>query len=222
MRVALDATPLTLAGGGLRRYTLELSRALAAEFPADEFVLTSDQLPGAPRGFLDRRWWSWGLNRALTRAGVDVFHGTNFEVPYWPARPSVLTLHDLSPWIEAVRPANSGRVRRRTPLLIRLGIATMIVVPSDAVRLEAIARFGIRPDRIAAVHEAAAAVFRPVETRPAAPYANATRSASNSRPAPRATNGSRSFTPARWHCSIRPSTKASGCRLSRPCSAALR
>jgi glycosyltransferase involved in cell wall biosynthesis len=179
MRVALDATPLTLSTGGLRRYTGELSRALAEEFPADEFLLACDRpfpLPSnlaalpTPRGVFERRWWSWGLNRVLARERIDLFHGTNFEVPYWPARPSVLTLHDLSPWKEAVRPPLSRRVRSRAPLLIRLGIATMLIAPTEAVRREASARFRIHPDRIVAVPEAASAAFRRVEVSPAAPY----------------------------------------------------
>jgi glycosyltransferase involved in cell wall biosynthesis len=173
MRVALDATPLTLSSGGLRRYTFELSHALVEEFPDDEFRLACDQpfpsdlaaLP-MPRGFLERRWWSWGLNRALARERIDVFHGTNFEVPYSPMRPSVLTLHDLSPWVNPL----PGRVRTRAPLLIGLGIATMVIAPTEAVRREAIARFRIHPNRIVAIHEAASAAFRHVEVSPAAPY----------------------------------------------------
>ena len=43
MRVAIDATPLTLSSGGLRRYTQEISVALAENFPQDEFFLVSDQ-----------------------------------------------------------------------------------------------------------------------------------------------------------------------------------
>jgi len=43
MRVAVDATPLILSSGGLARYTLELSQALATEFPGDEYFLVSDQ-----------------------------------------------------------------------------------------------------------------------------------------------------------------------------------
>ena len=39
MRVAIDATPLTLSSGGLARYTAELSRALAELIPGDEFAL---------------------------------------------------------------------------------------------------------------------------------------------------------------------------------------
>ncbi|HEY1206648.1 MAG: glycosyltransferase family 1 protein [Bryobacteraceae bacterium] len=180
MRVALDATPLTLSNGGLRRYTAELSLALAEEFPADEFLLASDRkfpmppraLPNltaapGPRNAFERRWWSWGLNRMLARERIDVYHGTNFEVPYRPLRPSVLTLHDLSGW--KGYPC-SWRVRMRTPLLLRLGIATMVITPTEAVRREAIARFRLRPERVVAVPEAASPALQRVETRPGSPY----------------------------------------------------
>ncbi|HSB17578.1 MAG TPA: hypothetical protein VLE22_24220, partial [Bryobacteraceae bacterium] len=43
MKVAIDATPLTLSSGGIARYTAELSVALASLFPEDDFVLLSDQ-----------------------------------------------------------------------------------------------------------------------------------------------------------------------------------
>ncbi len=185
MRAGLDATPLSVCcGGGLRRYVAELSRALALEFPADAFFLASDQQFAAPenapanlsslplpRNPLERRWWLWGLDRALDSERADVFHGTNFEVPYRASRPSILTLHDLSPW----RDEDSGRpearrVRSRTPLLVRLGIATMVLTPTDAVRREAMDLFGVHPARIATVHEAAAAVFQPRSVTAPVPY----------------------------------------------------
>jgi len=232
VHVALDATPLTLAAGGLRRYTEELSRALAVNFPEDRFLLASDQeasiplvlrprsplpygrgsAPGrnrarkqaeepnradkaagsnhavsvqetvhaalnefpnlefgcGPRNAFERKWWLLGLNRELARERIDVFHGTNFEVPYVPLRPSVLTLHDLSPWRGASCPRNAARVRARTPWLIRLGIATMVVTPSEAIRREAIDRFGIHPARIVVVPLAASSVFQPVADASAA------------------------------------------------------
>ena len=49
--------------------------------------------------------------------------------PYVPLRPSVLTLHDLSPWMNREWHQGAGRVRKRTPHLIKLGIATMIRDP---------------------------------------------------------------------------------------------
>jgi hypothetical protein len=183
MRVAIDATPLTLSSGGLRRYTHELSVALAENFPQDEFFLVSDQrfgMPhtapinlrrgGGPRHPAERRWWLWGLDRELQRLEAGLFHGTDFAVPYVPRRPSVLTLHDLSPWMDAAWHSDADRVRQRTPLLIGLGLATMIVTPSEAVRKQAIERFRIHPDRIRAVPHAAAACFRPVAAQPGPPY----------------------------------------------------
>ena len=180
MRVAIEAASLGLSSGGLARYTSELSLALARSFPDDEFFLVSDQpfrMPagspsnlqrgGGPRNAMERRWWLWGLAREMSRLGADLVHGPDFAVPYIPRRPSVLTLHDLSPWMWR---RAAKRVRRRTPVLLELGIATMIVTPGEAVRKQAIERFRLRPERVVAVPEAAAAWFRPVATAPATPY----------------------------------------------------
>jgi glycosyltransferase involved in cell wall biosynthesis len=176
---ALDATPLTVPTGGVMRYTLELARALAATYPADEYWLLSDQpveMPVAanlhkgdgPRTAAERRWWLWGLNREMMRRKVEVFHGTDFSVPYIPRRPSVMTIHDLSPWLFK---DGSRRVRRRVPVLLRAHLPTMIITPSEAVRRAAIARFGIDQERVVAVPLAASSHFRFLETEPAArPY----------------------------------------------------
>jgi glycosyltransferase involved in cell wall biosynthesis len=180
--IALDATPLTVSTGGVARYTLELARALALEFPEDQYWLLSDQvfspplsLPpnlhcgSPPPSLLGRRWWLLGLDRELSRLQVDLFHGTDFSVPYLHRRPSVMTLHDLSPWTQS--DPGARRVRRRTPILLRLGLAAMVITPSQAVRREAIARFRLLPDRVVAIPLAASEDFRPVPVAPAAkPY----------------------------------------------------
>ena len=107
--IGLDATPLSVSSGGIGRYTLELARALAAEFPEDQYWLLSDQtfhvahdLPNlhtgnGPSNLVERKWWAWGLNQEMARHGVELFHGTDYAVPYLGHRPSVMTLHDLSP-----------------------------------------------------------------------------------------------------------------------------
>jgi glycosyltransferase involved in cell wall biosynthesis len=100
-----------------------------------------------------------------------VFHGTDFAVPYLSRCASVLTLHDLSPWATEPWRAASSRVRRRTPLLLRFGFATMIVTPTEAIRRSAIERFRLAPERVVATPLAAAACFRPANrVRPARPY----------------------------------------------------
>src|ERR1700730_18612409 len=147
MRVAIEAASLGLSSGGLARYTCELSLALARCFPDDEFFLVSDQpfhMPagapfnlkpgGGPRNAVERRWWLWGLTREMSRLGADLVHGPDFAVPYIPRRPSVLTLHDLSPWMDARWHHAAKRVRRRTPVLLDLGVATMVITPGDTVR----------------------------------------------------------------------------------------
>ncbi|MEI9973062.1 MAG: glycosyltransferase [Ignavibacteriota bacterium] len=167
----------------MARYTGELSLALARCFPDDEFVLLSDQpfrMPehapanlkrgGGPRNAAERRWWIWGLDREMHRLAVDLIHGPDFAVPYIPRRPSVLTLHDLSPWMDPAWHHGAKRVRRRTPLLLDR-IATMIVTPGDAVRRQAIDHFRLQPDRVVAVPEAPAPWLRRVPVPPpATPY----------------------------------------------------
>jgi glycosyltransferase involved in cell wall biosynthesis len=184
MKIALDATPLTVPSGGAKRYTEELSLALAANFPEDEFWLLSDQRfdpPSAalgnlktgrgPRNLLERRWWLWGLQGEVSRLGIDVFHGTDFAVPYLHVRPSVMTFHDLSPWMNPAWHANADRVHNRTPMLLRLGLATMVITPSEAVRRQALERFHLQAGRVVAVAHAASKHFRPVAaSREVPPY----------------------------------------------------
>ena len=54
-----------------------------------------------------KRWWLRGIRRAIVHAGAQIFHGTNFEVPYLASTPAILTIHDLSPL------ARSGVALRR-------------------------------------------------------------------------------------------------------------
>ena len=184
LRVAIDATPLTVPTGGIRRYVVELTRALALQFPEDDYLLLSDQAgwrlpdevarlpnvssPLPPATGWRRKWWSLGLPWALIREEVDVFHGSDFSVPYLPLRPSVLMIHDLSPWKPGgLAPGGSERIRSRTRRLAHL--ATMIVTTSEAIRREASAYFGLPPSVIAvtplAACEAMSPASRPIAAR---------------------------------------------------------
>ena len=176
MKVALDATPLVSGTGGVPRYVRELRAGLDRVGEGSEFVYVTDQnVPGAlgpGGGWLERKWWLAGLPMLLRREGFDVFHGTEFSVPYVPVCASVLSLHDLSPWMEASwHGAGVSRVRTRTPWLLRMGLATMVLTLSEAVRRRAIAKFGLRPERVVAVPLAASASLRPVAVAaPDEPY----------------------------------------------------
>ena len=185
MTFALDGTPLTEPTGGIARYTWELARSLAEQYPGDQYWLLSDQpfaMPldrppnlhsGArPRSPIDKRWWLWGLRHEMQRRGVELFHGTDFSVPYIPGgRPSVMTIHDLSPWMEKAWNHASTRVRNRTPQLLRLGLVTTVITPSEAVRRAVIEHFHLAPETVVAVPLAARELFHPVEPQPAdVPY----------------------------------------------------
>jgi glycosyltransferase involved in cell wall biosynthesis len=150
----------------------ELSVALAREFPEDVYTLMSDQpfeVPeGAPGNLVKfggakagSRWWLRGVRRAIRDAGAELFHGTNFEVPYWGSTPAAMTIHDLSPWRDRAWHDGATRVRRRTPWLVRLRRARVIITVSEAVRKEAIAHFGLRDETVRAVPLAASSDFAP-------------------------------------------------------------
>jgi len=108
----------------------------------------------------------------MQRRGAELFHGTDFSVPYLQrGRPSVMTVHDLSPWMDVAWNHASSRVRSRTPLLLRLGLASTVITPSDAVRRAVIERFQLSAESVVAVPLAARELFHPVEVAPArVPY----------------------------------------------------
>lgn len=183
MRILLDGGPLTVATGGIRRYVHELSVALAAENTEDEVHVVTDRpieglarLSGAgirvhaevPEGW-DRRWWLVGLPRLCRRLNATVFHGTDFTVPLLHRVPTVITIHDLSPWMNADWQPAAHRIRRRTPWMLRLGLADQVITVSEAVRGELLVRFRLSAERVHAIPLAADDRFRPVAARPPTP-----------------------------------------------------
>ena len=181
MRVGLDGYPLCEPLTGVGHYTFELARALAHAHPADQFELIApfdfhpsvfsqpdrDSLPNlrfvslglkSARG----RWWSFHLPRYLKRAALDLFHGTNYELPLWHARRTVLTVHDLSSLLypELHRKQLARRMRLRLPLAVRL--AKAIITPTEAVKRELCSHLRVKPGKVTAIHEAPRELFRPV------------------------------------------------------------
>ena len=97
------------------------------------------------------------------RNSLDVFHGTNFEVPLQKVCPTVVTIHDLS---MLLHPATQQKklVRRaqlRVPLMARA--ATMIITPTEGVRQEVHEHLKIPLDDIVAIAEAARDCFHPLK-----------------------------------------------------------
>src|SRR5204863_5741127 len=102
MRIGLDGYSLSEPLTGVGHYTFELARALALAYPADQFELVSpkpfhgsvaEHGPVANLSFINPKssslrghWWSVGLPMYARRAHLDLFHGTNFELPLWRRR----------------------------------------------------------------------------------------------------------------------------------------
>ena len=178
MRIGLDGYPLTEPRTGVGHYTFELALALALAHPLDQFELVSPKpfaesvaerapvsnlsLIKAKSSLIRGHWWSVGLPLYAKRAGLDLFHGTNFELPLWNRRRTVLTIHDLSPlrYPELHRPRLARRARVRLPLAAKL--ARAIITPTEAVKREVCSQFRLKPDKVSAIHEAPRSVFRPL------------------------------------------------------------
>lgn len=154
MRIALDGMPLASPLTGVGHYTAELARNLAVVAPSDSFTLIS------PSGLLKRRWWSLGLPLHLLRNSFDLFHGTNYEVPFWSRRPTVVTIHDLSLLLhpEVHEPQLVQRARWRLPLMAKS--ASKIITPSNSVKTEVCEAFEVNPDKVAVTPEAPRPAFR--------------------------------------------------------------
>ena len=92
--------------------------------------------------------------------GVDVFHapwidGALLRSPV----PQVITLHDVIPLRRRAEYLRTGLRFRLRYLAVQR--ATMVIVPTETVREEAIARLKLDPERVRAIGEAAATAFFP-------------------------------------------------------------
>lgn len=178
MRIGLDGIPLGNLKTGIGHYTFELTRSLARIAPSDEFELVSpfpfltelsnQELPANLRtqrvrvNLLSKRWWAVGLPAYVKRAGYNLFHGTNYDIPLWNRCPTVVTIHDLSVLLHPhLHPSRIvRRARRRLRVMARF--ATMIITATEAGKREVCAHLKIKSERVAVTPYAPRRSFRPV------------------------------------------------------------
>ncbi len=185
MRIGLDAIPLATPRTGVGHYTFELARHLALAAAEHDFQLVSpfpfdppiasEELPPnlqaiRPQiGPWRRRWFAVGLPLYLKQASIDLFHGTNYDVPLWSKCPSVLTIHDLS--LLLYGSTHVGRLvrrgRYRLPIMARRAAA--IITPSEAVKREVCQYLKMKPSKLFAVPLAARSIFHPVPAEESEP-----------------------------------------------------
>ena len=182
MHIGLDGLPLTAPKTGVGHYTFELARALACIEPASQFeIVYPSSFPaislaepnGAPLpanlkldrervGPLGRHWWSVGLPRYVSRSKLELFHGTNYDIPLWRRCATVVTIHDLSQLLhsETHEKRSVKRAQRRLPHMARA--ADAIITPTESVRRDVCEVLKVSPDKVFAIPEAARACFRPL------------------------------------------------------------
>jgi len=187
MRIGLDGYPLVWPKTGVAHYTLELALALARLAPEYSFELIApapyppevlehiNQFPNLravsiKTNLITRRWWAIGLPAFVRGAGLNLFHGTNYEVPLRNREQNVLTVHDLSvfSYPETHNRRIATRARRRLPIMLRS--AARIITPTEAVKRELIERFQITPDIVAVTPEAPRKAFHPMHKDDAAAF----------------------------------------------------
>ena len=184
MRIGLDGMPLTELKTGIGAYTFELARALAAQAPHDDFELvsphafqTSAMVDGKPANLslvyskpnaFPRRWWTFGLPSYIRRTSMELFHGTNFEVPLRGNCPTVVTIHDLSLLLHSSTHEARAvlRARLRLPRMARR--ATLVITDSESVRREVCERLDVAGDKVIAIPLAPQRGFAPVAPEVAA------------------------------------------------------
>ena len=181
MHLGLDGLPLTVPKTGVGHYTFELACALASLEPSSQLQIvypstypaisladhTSTPVPSNLQlrrvrvGLLGRHWWSTGLPRHIKRGKLNLFHGTNYDVPLWRPCATVLTIHDLSQLLhpETHEKRSVRRARRRLPHMAR--VADAIITPTESVRRDVCEVLKVRPEKVFAIPEAARACFRP-------------------------------------------------------------
>jgi glycosyltransferase involved in cell wall biosynthesis len=184
MKIGVDGIPLAQVKTGVGHYTFEIARGVSDAHASDEVQVVS-HLPFEPSAISDnsenlkfihepvnaatKHWWTLGLPLYIRSNSVDLFHGTNYDVPVWGGRPTVLTIHDLSlllfPQTHETR--RVSRAKRRLPTMARL--ATRIIVPTESVRGEVVEHLKTNPGKIAVIAEAPRRCFQRVPRQDAEP-----------------------------------------------------
>jgi glycosyltransferase involved in cell wall biosynthesis len=179
MKIGIDGVPLSEVRTGVGHYTFEITHHMARLYPLDKFELVS-HLPFHPSvssdldkqtnltlnptevNSLTRHWWTIGLPLYIKCHSLEVFHGTNYEVPVWGGCPTVLTIHDLSlllfPQTHEARRVR--RARLRLPFMSR--IASLIIAPTQSIKNDICNYLHVPADKVVVVPEAPRRCFLPV------------------------------------------------------------
>jgi glycosyltransferase involved in cell wall biosynthesis len=178
VRIAFDGTTLRPGRTGVGYYTEHLLRHLAREGTGDELIVVSNRpvdltrplpegvrLAASPWRAPRMVWMQVLVPRALRRLQPDVVHFTNGMVPFASPVPTVVTIHDMSLTLYP-RYHPPRRVLLNRPFVdLAARRADAIITVSQSAKRDIVGLYGLSPERVHVVHEAAAPQFRPVADR---------------------------------------------------------
>jgi anaerobic magnesium-protoporphyrin IX monomethyl ester cyclase len=175
VRIAFDGTALRPERTGVGYYTEHLLHHLAQVASDDELIVVSNRaidttspLPArvrvaTPARRIPRLVWMQTLAvTALREVEADVVHFTNGMVPLMSPVPTVVTIHDMSLRLYP-RYHPPRRVLLNRPLVdLAARHADAIITVSQSAKRDILRLYGLNPDRVHVVYEAAAPSFRRV------------------------------------------------------------
>jgi len=116
------------------------------------FTTDSQSLSGTGPKLRSYHWMNCLVPRALKRERVDLFHATNFAVPFRSQCPCVVTIHDLiyARVPGAFQPLYQHYLGRAVPAAVRR--SRHVIVDSAATRADLLEFVRADPSRVTAVH----------------------------------------------------------------------
>jgi glycosyltransferase involved in cell wall biosynthesis len=172
LRIGIDGRAFKSPAAGIRRYIHGLTRALLTLGEPIEIIALGGTDPGAlppGTGFVPEPahlptnfgWTQVGVPLAAHRARVDLIHAQAYTAPFWPGRPLVLTIHDVSYELHPEWYPYKRDWLRRAFYRGSAHAATHILTVSRFSASEIHRAYGIPPERITVAPLAADRTFAP-------------------------------------------------------------
>lgn len=175
MRIAVDFHSVTGFKQGTRTYTRNLVQGLLDQDRGNQYLLyVTDQDPAELPVFPGENWRyqrvrphqrllriPLGLPWRLWRDRVDVFHCQYMGPPFCPV-PYVVTIHDIihEYMPELYPPALKTMMSLTYPVSARR--AAKVITVSECAKADLVKHYGLAPEKIAVIYEAADESLRPL------------------------------------------------------------
>jgi glycosyltransferase involved in cell wall biosynthesis len=180
MKIAVN-TRLLLKGklDGIGWFTHEIMSRIVKEYPEHEFHFLFDRpydeafifapnvhphivSPQARHPWLFRLWYNWMVPRKLKQIGADVFVSPDMMLSLRTSCKQIVTLHDLNfEHYPTDLPAHIARyLKSQTPLFAKK--AEAVITVSEFTKQDIVAHYGINPQRIEVIYNAAQSAYRPL------------------------------------------------------------